>query len=39
MLRYDQYTFEEKDSCEICDEQIDYLVALSLTRACTQIGK
>lgn len=39
MLRYDEFTYEELDSCDICEAQMEYLVALGLTNACTQIGK
>ena len=39
MLRYEEYTNEKLDECDVCEAQIEYLVALSLTRACTQIGK
>ena len=39
MLGYYDYTNEEKDTCDICDEQMEYLIALGLTRACMQIGK
>ncbi len=40
MFRYqDYYEIDKKDTCEICEDQINYLVALSLTNACNQIGK
>ena len=39
MLRYEDYTNEEMDACDICEAQTEYIYALSLTRACTQIGK
>ena len=39
MFRYDDYIEEKMDSCDICEAQTEYLVALSLTRACIQIGK
>ena len=40
MFKYD-YCYEdgEKDTCEVCEMQIAYMVALGLTQACTQIGK
>ena len=39
MLRYDYYIDEEKDACDVSDEQAEYLFALSLTNACMHIGK
>ena len=39
MLRYDYYIDEERDACDVCDEQTEYLFALSLTNACMHIGK
>lgn len=41
MFKYSEYYYEleNKDACDICEDQINFLVALSLTNACTQIGK
>ena len=39
MLRYDDFDKEEKDTCDIFDEQRKYLYALGLTLACNQIGR
>lgn len=40
MFKYDYfYEDEQRDTCDICDDQIAYIVALGLTQACTQIGK
>ena len=40
MLKYDYfYESECKDSCDICDEQRKYVIALGLRNACVQIGK
>lgn len=39
MFRYEEYTDKEMDACDICEAQIEYIYALGLTRACTQIGK
>ena len=39
MLRYEDYTNEERDTCDVFEEQMEYLFALGLTRACSQIGK
>ena len=39
MLRYEDFTKEEKDTCDIFEEQMEYLFALGLTNACAQIGK
>lgn len=40
MLKYDYY-FEDddKDSCDICDEQRAYVIALGLRNACVPFGK
>ena len=39
MLRYEEYTNEKMDTCDICDAQMEYLFAFGLTQACMQIGK
>ena len=39
MFKYDGYIEEEMDACDVCEEQTRYVVALALSRACTQIGK
>ena len=39
MLRYEEYTNEEMDTCEVCETQMEYIYALGLTRACTHLGK
>ena len=39
MLRYQEYTQEELDACEVSDAQMEYLFALGLTQACTHVGK
>lgn len=40
MLKYDYYYEDERiDSCDICDEQRKYVIALGLTNACVQLGK
>lgn len=39
MLRYEEYTEKDLDTCDIYEEQVEYLAALGLTRACTHLGK
>ena len=40
MFKYGYYyESEHKDTCEICEEQRAYIIALGLTNACTQIGR
>lgn len=40
MLKYEYYyESEHKDSCDVCEEQRAYIIALGLTKACVQIGK
>ena len=39
MLRYEYFIDDEKDTCEIYEEQQQYLIALGLTNACSQIGR
>ena len=39
MLKYNEYSCEEKDTCDIFDEQMEYVFALGLTLACKQLGK
>lgn len=39
MTRYSDYSNEQKDFCDICEEQSAFLYALALDRACIQIGK
>ena len=40
MLKYGyQYESEDKDACDISDEQRAYVFALALTNACVQLGK
>ena len=39
MLRYEDFISEEKDTCDVFEEQQQYLIALGLTNACVQIGK
>lgn len=39
MLRYKEYNEKEMDACDFSEEQMEYLFALGLTRACTHIGR
>ena len=40
MLRYEYYyDSERRDSCDICEEQRLYVIALGFRNACVQIGK
>ena len=39
MFKYDEYNKDEMDACEISEEQMEYLFALGLTRAFSQLGK
>ena len=40
MFKYDYYYEEEKkDTCDVCEGQIAYLVALGLTNACVKFGR
>lgn len=39
MLRFWEYTDEQKDSVDLSDEQRMYLLALGLRDACSHIGK
>lgn len=40
MLRYDYYYENECiDSCDICEEQRSYIIALGFRNACVQIGR
>ena len=39
MLGYKDFIEEERDACDVFEEQQQYLVALGLTNACVQIGK
>lgn len=40
MLKYDDgYESENRDTCDICEEQRAYVFALGLTNACVQFGK
>lgn len=39
MLKYSEYALEERDSCDIFDDQMEYVFALGLTLACSKFGK
>ena len=40
MIRYEYYyDSESKDTCDVCEEQREYVIALGLTNACVQLGK
>ena len=39
MLRYEDFIGEERDTCDVFEEQQQYLFALGLTNACVQVGK
>ena len=39
MLKYKDFIDEEKDVCDVFEEQQQYFIALGLTNACVQIGK
>ena len=39
MFGYREYYDDKRDTCDVCDEQMAYMVALGLNLACTQIGK
>ena len=40
MLKYEYfYESERQDSCDICEEQRQYIIALGLTNACVRVGR
>ncbi len=39
MLRFQDYVEEQKDSIDVSEEQMTYLLALGLNFACNKIGK
>ncbi len=36
---YQDYRDEQRDACDICEQQSAYIIALALNNACIQIGK
>ncbi len=39
MFNFGENDNDQKDACEICEEQSAFIAALTLDRACMQIGK